>query len=338
MTEDRVKQLLGSVETVPGAPSREYVERLGARLIAEALGDSSIDQQDHQLGEAVMIDLDTHESAETDVHDERAAWRLPAAIGVAAAVLLVIGLVALIANRDDRATVTTSLDADSALATSNSFLEAFNAGDVDGVLTLATDDVVSRDNFGDFDEAHFDRDEWEQVLEWILGQGTVLSAPSCEVTDNVGSAITVSCLTQSLDAAIQAAGSLPVETIVTLVVATDGITDVGFTYGATNLADVGVPYTFLNRRENFTRVDFEHAGNRFEDWLQESGSPDAGATDFLAWDSVESARFAGERRAELAGEWGAYLEDNGCGSAGRIPDPVAVEDVAQDTARMRCGG
>ena len=220
--------------------------------------------------------------------------------------------------------------------TAESYFLAFNAGDPDEVVALFAPDLVVRFNFGDFDTQAADRSEWQENVIWDTAQGTLLDEEQCEVSESSGASVTVSCLTRTRDALTQAVESLPVETIITMVVTPDGIVDLAFTYGATSFDEVGAPHSFLNRESGFTRVDFTHAGDPFSEWVGRERPDVAEATAFGSWSSPAEARASGLLVAELAGEWAIYLVENNCGVAEPAPNPLTIVYLGQETGRLRC--
>ena len=188
-------------------------------------------------------------------------------------------------------TTTTNVPAfssDDALAVTDTYFEAYNAGDVEAVLALFEPDATFSDNFGSQTRA-----DWEQLLVWNAAQGTALSPPNCTVTAEVsGVAVTVSCPHNNLDALVQAVDSPPVPINLTLTVAPDGISDWVSIFGNPDFNTVGIP---------------------FDSWMTVNHPEDLEAVGFGNWTTVDEAEENGILTARYAAEWATYLNDNGCG-------------------------
>ena len=181
-----------------------------------------------------------------------------------------------------------AFSSDDALAVTDTYFEAYNAGDVEAVLALFEPDATFSGNFGSLTRA-----DWEELLVWNAAQGTALSPPNCTVTAEVsGVAVTVSCPHNNLDALVQAVDSPPVPINLTLTVAPDGISDWVSIFGQPNFTTVGSP---------------------FDTWMTTNHPEDLEAAGFGNWTTVDEAEENGILTAQYAAEWATYLNDNGCG-------------------------
>ncbi|GMQ98425.1 MAG: hypothetical protein BMS9Abin17_0935 [Acidimicrobiia bacterium] len=211
---------------------------------------------------------------------------------IAAAVVLIVGAVALLNNGSDSnlapADGGSSVSTSDALAVSNAYFVALNAGDVEGVMTLFAPGATFNDNLtGDstFDEA-------EMKAVWNAAQGTKFTSEGCSAKDAFQEqAISVSCTAATLDALVQAVGAPPVPTDIRMTIGPDGITSVFDIYGSPDFKDSGIP---------------------FDRWMQTNNPADAGRVDFGDWTTIEEAQEYGELVAGYAKEWATYLEDNNC--------------------------
>lgn len=175
---------------------------------------------------------------------------------------------------------------DEALAVAHAYAEAYNAGDTEGVLALFVADATFSDNFG-----AQSRSDWEHLLAWNAGQGTVLDAFDCTVTDEDGNAITVSCSLENRDALTQAVGAPAVPVTQILTITPDGIVDWEFTFG---------------------QPDFNTVWDPFRDWMSSNHAENVDSVGFGNWSSVEEAEQNGRLTAQYADVWKSYLEANGC--------------------------
>lgn len=296
---------------------------------------------DVHTGEPVLIDLEPATTDEADSDDRPLLQRSRIQLGIAASILVLLGVVGaalLLSRDDDDAAPTASFGVDTAELTTDRYFSAFNAGDADAVVALFAPDMVVRWNFDDMDAQIADRSEWAQNVAWNTAQGTSLDDEQCEVSETTDTSVTISCLTRTRDALTQAVQSLPVETIITMIVTPAGIVDLAFTYGATVFDEVGTRYSLLAAESGFTRVDFTHAGVPFGAWVASAHPEAAAAMEFGSWSSAAEARATGLLRAELARKWAAYLVENDCGLAEPAPNPPTTEYVGQEKGRLRCLG
>ena len=111
-----------------------------------------------------------------------------------------------------------AFSADDAFTATDAYFEAYNKGDADAALALLTTDAtLTWDFIGFFEE--FDLGGRELRLAWETAQGTVLTSPSCSLTDDQPvEGTTLTCAYDTLDAPTQAVDALPVPTTSSLAV------------------------------------------------------------------------------------------------------------------------
>ncbi len=197
-------------------------------------------------------------------------------------------------------TTVSAFSVDEALAVADAYFAAFNAGDADAALALLTIDGSFTDRFGG--QLASDLDIVDE-LAWFTAQGTVLTSPSCAVTeDQPVEGTTLSCDYETHDALTQAVDALPVPTTATFTVTPLGISEIHVTYAPQPL-----------------QPDFEHVGGKFISWLA-LNRPEVTCLSWYADDgscvdttSVQEIREVGLMVARYAEEWAAYLDENGCG-------------------------
>ncbi|MGI9622459.1 MAG: hypothetical protein ACR2PK_06445 [Acidimicrobiales bacterium] len=210
---------------------------------------------------------------------------IPRALLVGGLVLAGMLMITACGSSDDDA-----FTGDEALAVSDDLIEAFNSGDADAVLVVLTPDVDLSERYtgpGSSFEA-MERPFFEQYLAWSTAQGTTFTSPECAVTDDSsGTTVNVSCEFGWLQAAENAAGAPPVPTTLSLVVTTDGISQLALEY----------PPVF--------GVD------SFDSWLLLNHNEDSQGVEFGDWVSVAEAQRGGTLRAQYVAEWAADLEANG---------------------------
>jgi len=163
-----------------------------------------------------------------------------------------------------------------ALSVAGSYFTVFNAGDADAVLALLTSDVVVADSM----VGEWGPGEWERLLTWDTAQGTTYGPVECQVTDRTPDDFTVRCVTDTLQAVDRAVNSSPVAATITMVVNSDGLSDVSFLHGPGETA--AVP---------------------FEAWMAVQFPDDPDAASFGAWTSIEEAEQNGLLRVQRAEEW-----------------------------------
>jgi len=225
--------------------------------------------------------------------------------GTAAALVLIIGAVTLVASRSDSNTApadapapptTVQVDSEAAptvteadaLAASNAFLVAYNAGDVETLMGLFTPAATYGDNFS----ADRTGEEQEMYFEWNAAQGTTLTSQGCNVdADGQDNVVSVVCTGANHNAISQALPAPPVPMTVAMDVTPEGISYLGFTYGGPDFTATGVP---------------------FNSWMRANNPADAEKVDFGDWTTIEEAREYGELLASYAAEWASYLRDNDC--------------------------
>jgi len=203
-----------------------------------------------------------------------------------AAVLLIATIGILLTNNDEQpvaaSVVPTTLTgiegmtSEEAVSVADSYFTAFNAGDADAVLGLFTSDVVVADSF----VGEWNSGEWEQLLTWNTAQGTALGQPECRVTDQTAEDATVICVTDTLQAVDRAVNSSPVATTITMVVNSDGLSDLSFLHSEGETSTVP-----------------------FEAWMAVQFPDDPDAASYGAWTSIEEAEQNGLLRVQRGEEW-----------------------------------
>jgi len=211
---------------------------------------------------------------------------------IAVAVVLIVGSVALLNNGSDSnlapADGGASISTSDALAVSNAYLVAFNAGDAEGVMALFASGATFSTNF----TGGMTFDEFEMLAVWDAAQGTKITSEGCSAKDSFQEQDTsVSCTGATHDAVVQAVGAPPVPTEIRMTIGPDGIASV-----LTIHAD----------------PDFKSARTPFNTWMQTNNPADAERADFGTWTTVEEAQEYGELTARYAEEWATYLADNNC--------------------------
>lgn len=171
--------------------------------------------------------------------ERRATWRKGPRVGLAAMVGAILMVAAACSGSDESAstqgatstttsvattttvssTTTTvpAVSSQDALAATDAYFAAFNAGDADAVLALLTTDGSFTDRFGSGGQAN-DLDIADELASFTA-QGTVLTSPSCTPAENQPvEGTTLSCDYETLDALTQAVDALPVPTTATFTV------------------------------------------------------------------------------------------------------------------------
>ena len=177
--------------------------------------------------------------------------------------------------------------AGSSLALTDEYFAAYNAGDIEAVFGMFTDDAT-QDVFGEAT-----RLEWQQRVAWLIAQGETRTAHECTVTDEVpGTSVIVSCTFETRDAVHQAIGAPPSATSSVMTITPSGISHLAETYGGPDYADIGGP---------------------FSDWMEEN-HPGVEVYCFegcgLIDEAIDEAIARGLLQAEYAQEYGAFLEAN----------------------------
>ncbi len=182
-----------------------------------------------------------------------------------------------------------AFSADDAFSVTDAYFDAFNAGDVDAVFSLFTEDVTF-DWFGRRSRADFEMINW-----FYVGQGTRLTSPECSVNHEVPEEATVHvfCEFETIDSLIPAVGAPAVPTRFTAVISPEGVRRFTFSY--------------------LPGQDFLHVGAPFNRWLDQNHPGIREATSFRKWTTVDEAREIGALQAEYAQKWAVYLDENGCG-------------------------
>jgi len=206
----------------------------------------------------------------------------------AVALVLIVGAVALLNNgSDSNLAPAAAPNTSDALAVSNAYFVAFNAGDVDALMALFVPSATFTDNLA----GSLTRDRTEMLYASKVAQGTTLTTAGCSETIDDEGADKVSCTAVESDALVLAVSAPPVPVTIVMDVTPGGIAKIFRVVGSPDYKDVGRP---------------------FEQWMPTNNSADAAKTDFGTWTTTEEARESGELAARYADEWAAYLEDNNC--------------------------
>jgi hypothetical protein len=232
-----------------------------------------------------MVNEQAQESEATSTDETNRPWWVGWVMVAAAAVIVVIAAVALFDGTDDNTQIDV-VDEDGAVAVSGDYIHAFNSGDADAVLALLTPDVALSEKYTGMSDSFepLDRPFFEQHLAWSTAQGTAFVSPECSAADATsGAAINVSCEFGWLYAAEKAAGASPVSTKLSLVVTTEGISELAFEY----------PPAF--------------GVASFDIWLFVNHEDDSQGVEFGDWTSVDEARQGGTLRAQYVAEWAAEV-------------------------------
>jgi len=220
----------------------------------------------------------------------------------AVALVLIVGAVALLNSGSDSnlapsATATPPADTDTsvstsdALAVSNAYLVAYNAGNVDDVMALYAPGALFYDNLsGQLVVAEGDEERMNLTSDAF--QDTKLTSEGCTATaGDQGRATSVLCNAAIYDALAQAIDATPVPAQIEMKVTASGITYIGYTMSDPDFLRLGIP---------------------FVSWMEANNPTDAAKIIFGSWTTVEEAREYGELRARYAKEWATYLADNNC--------------------------
>ncbi len=188
------------------------------------------------------------------------------------------------AELDAAATITPA----DALAVSESYFVAYNAGDADGAMALVTSDASVANSF----MGNVTREFEEMRTAWNIAQGTKLMSKGCTVLDEgTGAAVILECSVSTRDAPGQAVNGPPVPTVVRMTITPAGVSDLTFTYSQPDFNFVGVPFAM---------------------WMNANNPEDAEKASFGTWTTIEEASEFGKLAAQYAEEWATYLTANGC--------------------------
>ena len=244
-----------------------------------------------QTGEPIRPDYAEVEPMPTTTSDRQRRWLFPA---VAAAVILVLALGALALTRDSETTPAATPE-QKARAVVDSFFDANNAGDTDGVLELVADDVLVTENSLAVlteeegwvpvpDPSDGNYTDWDQRLAWNHAQGERLDDLECVVAaEQPSDGVTLQCDYHTRDAVILAIDETPIPTRTLFTVIDGELTAIHQGYGDPDFATFG---------ESFGRwMDINH--------------PDVEGVYFGEWTSREEAEEHGRLRAQWAAEWAA---------------------------------
>jgi len=214
----------------------------------------------------------------------------------AAALVLIVGAATLLVTGSDpdtapavapSTTVPIVTEAD-ALAVSNAYIVALNAGDVDAMMALLVPGAAFETNFGEVMSSA----EQEMFFTWNAAQGTTFTSQGCSAAaSEAGLVITVTCTGATFDALSQALSAPPVPSTFAMAVTPEGASSLRYTYGT---------------------PDFTVAGRPFLAWMEADNPDDVEKAGFGFWSTIDEAREFGELRARYATEWASYIEENGC--------------------------
>jgi hypothetical protein len=234
--------------------------------------------------------------------DMRNKWIVRAGVAAAAAIAVIVGVMLF----DDDEATTDAASGRSPAEIVEAYFAAYNAGDAETVVSLLTLDATLTDRFGEpvgeIDPGDaLDREGWEEDVESLIAQGTLLSSHSCiETNDEWADATGFSCEYELLDAPTRAVGALPFPVTTKFAVSTVG-----------KISEWHTWYDPLA-----TGIDFVHVGRPFGRWLQENHPEFAGlsVSDQFLGECCElmSPTERGLLVKQYAEEWAAYLDENGC--------------------------
>ncbi len=222
--------------------------------------------------------------------------KVKTSLAAALAVGLLVGTSIPAAAQDEPATLITEQEA---LAVTEAWFDAYDAGDIGSMLALFAPDGTISETWGPLS-----RDEWEQLYAFKLGEGTELTTPECttEAADD-GSAVTVSCEYGHLPYSHRLVDAHVVPHTLTQVITTDGIT---------------------SQRQRFGSPDFFSVDGAWGSWVGQHEPELARLLEFGNWSTVHEATLHGTLWAKSSEEWAAWLEENGCAYDERCPRPVAA--------------
>ncbi len=186
---------------------------------------------------------------------------------------------------------------DEALAVSDAYFAAYEAGDVDAMLALFAPDA----RFINGIAGSMSREDWEKLYVFKVAEGTVLTTRDCTAT-TTGSGLSTPASESAMEATVRceyghheylsrAVDGPVVPHRMTMVVTPAGVTRLQDNPGSPNFTTVGDPFT---------------------GWMLAQHPEDLSAVGCCGWDSVEHARQTGLLQVQFVDEWAAYLEANGC--------------------------
>jgi hypothetical protein len=191
-----------------------------------------------------------------------------------------------VAPADATTSLSPAMTAEEALAVSDAYFAAYEAGDVDAMMALLTPDARITDGLGP--STHEAR---TRLLAYKVAEGTVFTARECSVVSELATDVTLQCKYGHHDYTAQVVDGPVVPHTLTMVV-TDA--------GVTRLADI------------FGDPNFNVVGNPFTVWMAVHHPDAVSEVEFGNWSSAEEAREVGVLAAQYADEWAKYLEENGC--------------------------
>lgn len=240
-----------------------------------------------RLDRAPGIELVVTPTPEEDTMKLKPATLL---ILAAAAVIVIVGVFfAIESGSDDSAPVVTDdVPAVTPEEFATGFIDSWSSGDASAVLSALTPDVAVSEKYTEmtrsFEPMEFEF--FEQYVAWTTAQEAVFVEPECALTDDSTSAENVvTCEFGWLNAVERAADATPVPTVLTLVVTSDGISDLALEY----------PPLF--------------GVNSFDSWLGANHGDESAGVEFGDWNSVAEARAGGLLRARYAEEWAAERDE-----------------------------
>ena len=283
-TEDQVWSILVESNPAPDANTFVQDESDGAAYLATLEPRSS-----------EMAQLDYRQTETED--DKNRMW----AFAVAAIAVLILGVVVILSTQggdsdpvapqpsDTTVAFSQSFTEQEALAFSTTFIEAFNAGNAETLLSTITPEASLSETYTGMsaDSEPIDPAFFEQYMAWTSAQGSTLTTPDCAVTERRRTQeVTVVCEFGWLNAAEEAAGASPVPTVLTMIATPDGFTQLAFEYPA-----------------QFGVADFD-------DWVLTNYPNNRNGVDYGDWESVADAEQGGLLRAQYASEWAAQRDAN----------------------------
>ena len=176
---------------------------------------------------------------------------------------------------------------DEALAVSDSYFAAYEAGDVDAMLALFAPDLVLIFPEGGSSSL----EQYEQLFTWKLAEGTVFTPSECDATTVEDAGITVVCEYAHHPYSAIVVGAPATAFTLTMIVTPNG------------------SISWLSDRSHSPAFVTD---GPLRSWVEQNYPGDGVKVRCCFWDSVEDARAAGLIRAQYAEEWATYLEANGC--------------------------
>lgn len=298
-----------ALDATNAEPDPDFVAELRRRVREEATSttDSPITQT-HHLREPVMTKIDARPTEDSDTDGPERGWvSLLNMTRVAAVVILIVGIatfgIIAVQGDEDQLAVGAGqgLSEAGALATAEAFLGAQDAGDLDSVFAMFTNDATYVLNIGPQSAIYSSPATiaasdvglrgFEPAIAWTMATGKTSASPECAVVDAVPVvSVTISCEYDNHHALAVAAG------VVTPLTAE-------FTVTADGISRL---------EETIHSPDYRQLGLPFEAWLKKNHPEDAHIAGGLQPTTVEASITRGALRTQYAQEWGAYLQANDC--------------------------